>query len=61
MCVCHWAVDASRIRGGGEQVVNVARFRRADMWKYVLAVDASHGTYLYNWGDAQIRWLQVPS
>jgi len=41
------------------ELVDVRRFRREDMWEFVTAVDESHGIYLYNWGDAQIRWLQV--
>jgi hypothetical protein len=41
------------------ELVDVRRFRREDMWEFVTAVDESHGIYRYNWGDAQIRWLQV--
>jgi hypothetical protein len=41
------------------EVVNVARFREGDLWEYVVAVDESWGVYRHNWGDAQVRWLQV--
>ena len=41
------------------ELVSVARFRAADMWDYVTAADASLGIYVHNWGDAQLRWLQV--
>ena len=41
------------------ELVDVRRFREEDMWQFVTAVDASHGIYIHNWGDAQIRWLQI--
>ena len=44
----------------GEQLIDVEAFRAGALWAYVEAVDASHGVYARGWGDAQIRWLQVP-
>jgi len=41
------------------ELVDVRRFRSADVWAFVEAIDASHGIYVHNWGDAQIRWLEV--
>ena len=41
------------------ELVDVQRFRGADVWAFVEDIDASHGIYLRNWGDAQIRWLEV--
>jgi len=39
------------------EVVHVGRFVESDMWRFALAVDESHGTYIHNWGDAQVRRL----
>ena len=41
------------------ELVDVARFRAGELWAYVLAADRGLGIYLHNWGDAQVRWLQV--
>ena len=40
------------------EVVHVGRFVESDMWRFALAVDSSHGTYIHNWGDAQVRHLK---
>jgi len=36
------------------ELVSVAAFTKPQMWEYILHVDASHGIYLHNWGDAQV-------